>query len=208
MRTRLTVTTILLAISALLVGCASKTKFPTYYTLHVPTPPDPPGSGERQVSVAVREFSAPTYLRQGALVYRPSPEEVGFYHYERWAVDPREVLTQAIVDQLRATNNFNVVKIYDGRSDVDFILGGRLDKLEEVDADRGVSVEVAVSAQMTDLRSGKTIWADSASEAEKVEKRTIPAVVNEMSRAMDDVVKSLVLSLHGANSLSPRPSPD
>jgi ABC-type uncharacterized transport system auxiliary subunit len=208
MWTRLTMTAIALGISALLVGCSGKTKFPTYYTLQLPTPPDPPSAAKPEFSVAVREFGAPAYLRQGALVYRPSPEEVGFYHYQRWAVDPREVLTQAIVDQLRATHKYSVVKIYDGRSDVDFLLGGRLEKLEEVDNDHVVRVEVAVSAQMIDLRSGKTVWANSASDAEKVEKRTLPAVVSEMSSALDHVVENLLLSLHVANTADMRPSPN
>jgi len=35
----------------------------------------------------------PDYLRQGASVYRPSPEQVGFYNCQRWAVNPREFVT-------------------------------------------------------------------------------------------------------------------
>jgi len=103
MRTRLTATFILLAISASLIGCTGRTRFPSYYTLHVPPAPDPPVAGGTRVSIAVHEFRSPAYLRQGAIVYRPSAEQIGFYNYQRWAIDPREFLTNAIVDRLRAS---------------------------------------------------------------------------------------------------------
>jgi ABC-type uncharacterized transport system auxiliary subunit len=205
MRKRLTATLVMLTLSACLIGCVSKAKFPTYYTLHVPPVADVPPAAGTRASVAVCEFRSPAYLRQGAIVYRASPEQVGFYQYHRWAVDPREFLTNAIADRLRASGRFAEVKIYDGRSDVDFILSGRLEKLEEVDSEGGVRAEVALSAQMTDLRSGKTVWANAASESAPVDKRNVAAVVAEMSQATDRAVQKLLASLtvSTTSSLSP-----
>jgi ABC-type uncharacterized transport system auxiliary subunit len=154
----------------------------------------------------VREFGSPAYLHQGAIVYRTSPEQVGFYQYHRWAVDPREFVTNAIIDHLRASGKFAAVRAYDGRSDVDCILGGRLEKLEEVDYEGGVRVEVALSAQITDLRSGKTVWANAASESARVEKRNVPAVVAEMSQAMDGAIQKLLASLTVSTTSSLNPS--
>jgi cholesterol transport system auxiliary component len=208
MRTRRTATFILLAISASLIGCTGRTRFPSYYTLQVPPAPDPPVAGGGPVSIAVHEFRAPAYLRQGAIVYRPSAEQIGFYNYHRWAVDPREFLTHAIVDRLRASGRFAEVKIYDGRPDVDFILSGCLEKLEEVDYQGGVKVEVALSAQMTDLHSGKTVWAHTASETAAVDKRTVPAIVAEMSHAMDRTLQKLLASLSVSTTASLEPRQD
>ena len=154
-----------------------------------------PAAGRARASVAVGEFRSPAYLHQGAIVYRASPEEVGFYNYQRWAVDPREFVTNAIADRLRESGRFAAVKIYDGRADVDFILTGQLEKLEEVDYEGGVKVEVALSAQMTDLHSGKTVWSNAASETAEVSKRTVPGVVAEMSRAMDGAIRKLLSTL-------------
>ena len=174
----------------------------------MPPAADMPVAGGTRASVAVREFQAPAYLRQGAIVYRASPEEVGFYNYHRWAVDPGEFLTNAIADRLRASARFAEVKVYDGRSDVGFILSGRLEKLEEVDYKGGVRVEVALSAQMTDLRSGKTVWANAASETAEVDKRTMPAVVAEMSQAIDGAIQKLLASLTVSTITSPEPRKD
>jgi len=195
MKNRLAATLVALSFSACLVGCVSRTRFPAYYTLHVPPAADLPTAAGTRASVAVCEFRSPAYLRQGAIVYRASPEQVGFYQYHRWAVDPREFVSNAIIERLRATGRFAEVRAYDGHSDVDFILRGRLEKLEEVDYEGGVKVEVALSAQITDPRAGKAVWANAASESVRVEKRSVPAVVAEMSQAMDRAIQKLLASL-------------
>src|SRR3984893_9991992 len=115
-----------LAVSAAFGGCAGKVRDPTYYTLQERPPPLPaPGPGTHS-SVVVREFRAPVYLRQGPLVYRESPEQIGFYEYHRWTSDPRQFVTAAFADRLHASGNFAQVTLYDGRSHADYMMSGRL----------------------------------------------------------------------------------
>lgn len=182
-------------ISVPLTGCMGKIKYPTYYTLNLAPAIDPPPKSGALVSIAVREFQAPAYLREGPVVYLTSPEEIGFYEYHRWAVDPREAITHAIVERLRASGNFSLVKTYDGQNDVNYVLTGRLDKLNEVDYDGGVKVEVALSAQVIDLHNGKTVWANSASNIAKVEERKVSGVVAQMSSTTDRTIEELLKSL-------------
>src|SRR5258708_7433640 len=175
---------IILAISMIFVGCVGKVRYPTYYALHLPPAPALPTAGQGHVSLAIREFRSPDYLRQGPLVYRASPEQIGFYDYHRWAADPREFVTSAITDRLRAGGTFADVKVYDGRSSADYILTGRLEKLEEVDYEGGVKGEVALSAQMIEVRTGAPVCANAVSERGKVAQRNVPAVVSEKRNAM------------------------
>jgi len=181
--------------SVYLTGCMGKVKYPAYYRLNLAPPVDPPAKTDAPASIAVREFRAPAYLREGPIVYLASPEEIGFYEYHRWAVDPRQTITGAIVDYLRASGNFKLVKIYDGRDDVDYVLSGRLEKLNEVDYEGGVRVEVALSAQVTDLHSGNTVWVNSAAEKGKVEGRKMSSVVAQMSKLTDRSIEALLKSL-------------
>jgi ABC-type uncharacterized transport system auxiliary subunit len=185
--------------SVFLTGCMGKIKYPAYYRLNLVPPVDPRARIDAAASIAVREFRAPAYLREGPIVYVTSPEEIGFYEYHRWAVDPRQTVTQAIVEYLRASGNFKLVKIYDGRNDVDYVLSGRLEKLNEVDDEGGVQVEVALAAQVTDIRTGNTLWANSAAEKGKVEGRNVSSVVAQMSnltdRSIEQLLKSLTLPL-------------
>lgn len=184
-----------LAASIALVSCAGKIKYPTYYTLNLPPAPDPPAQAGAKASLAIREFRAPGYLRQGAIVYKTSPEQIGFYNYHRWAQDPRDLVTNAVADHLRASGNYAQVKLYDGHSDVDYVVSGRLEQLEEVDYEGGVKVEVAVSAQMTKLATGETVWNNSVSEVGNVAERNVPAIVSEMDRAMNRAIDKLLTPL-------------
>ena len=177
---------------ATLVGCGGPAKYPNYYTLHVPPPPDPPAPEGVRACLAVREFRSPTYLRQGAIVYKTSPEQIGFYNYHRWAVDPREFVTNAVTERLRASGNFAQVKLYDGRSDIDYVLSGRLEKLEEIDYGGTVKVEVAISAQMTSLATGTTVWTNEVSEVGTVETHDVPGVVAEMNATMGRAIEKLL----------------
>lgn len=192
-RPALFVLTIASAVS--LAGCLGKVKYPTYYALELPPPAVAPTSNAATVSVAVREFRSAEYLRRGSIVYRPSAQEVAFYDYHRWATEPPKTITESLVDHLRASGNFARVKNYDGRSDVDYVLGGRLDRLDEVDYQGGVKVEVTLSAQLTDTRTGKTIWEDTASESSIVDKREVSSVVAAMSQTLDHTITKLVASL-------------
>lgn len=178
----------------ILCGCGA-VKYPNYYTLDVPPPPDPPARGALHAILAVREFRSPEYLHEGAIVYKTSPEQIGFYNYQRWATDPREVVTSAVVDRLRASGAFTQVKPYDGRADIDYVLSGRLEKLEEIDYDDGVKVEVAISAQVVQLSTGATVWTNSVAEVGQVDKRKVPDVVEAMSRTTDKAIAKLLMSL-------------
>ena len=176
----------------ILVGCGGAAKYPNYYTLHIQPPVDPPAPEGVRASLAIREFRSPTYLRQGAIVYKTSPEQIGFYNYHRWAVDPREFVTNAVAEHLRASGNFAQVKLYDGHSDIDYVLSGRLEKLEELDYGGGVKVEVAISAQIVCLATGAQVWTNAVSEVGTVDKRDVPTVVAEMNRTMDRAIEKLL----------------
>ena len=186
-----TVLALMLALLPTLAGCG-RVRYPRYYTLNVPAPPDPPAPESVRTSIAVRQFQSPVYLRQGPIVYRSTPEEIGFYEYHRWASDPRNIVTSAIVDHLRASGNFSAVSAYNGRPDNDYVLSGTLEKLEEVDYQSGVKVEVAMSAQITRVATGTTVWSNAVSEVGTVSQRTVPGVVSQMNRTMDQAINKLL----------------
>ena len=189
-----TVTTIVFCLAALvtLTGCAGKVRYPNYYTLNLPAPPDPPAGENAHAILAIREFRAPAYLRQGAIVYKTSPEQIGFYAYDRWATDPRDFVTNAVIERLRASGGFARVQSYDGSRDVNYVLSGRLEQLEELDYQGSVKVQVAISAEMTSIATGATVWSNSVSEIGDVNLRDVPAVVSEMNRTMERAISKLL----------------
>jgi ABC-type uncharacterized transport system auxiliary subunit len=192
MKKSLAMTLVALSTLAALAGCAGKVGRTNYYTLDLPAPPDPPAAENAHTSVAIREFRAPAYLKQGAIVYKPAPEQIGFYAYHRWAIDPCQFVTDSIIARLGAAGTFSHVKHYDGQPDADYLVSGRLEKLEEIDYEGGVRVEVAVSAQMTKLDTGTIVWSKAVSEVGEVKQHDVPTVVSEMSNTMERAIEKLL----------------
>ena len=125
-------------------------------------------------------------------MYRTTPEEIGFYEYHRWAADPRTLVTSAVVDHLRAGGQFSMVSMFDGRPNNDYVFSGRLEKLEEVDYQAGVKIEVAISAQITRGATGTTVWSNAVSETRPVSQRNVPGVVSQMNRTMELAINKLL----------------
>lgn len=178
-----------------LMGCA-KIRYPNYYVLNVPIPTSPsPNSAPNSGTVAVREFRAPPYLRQGPIAYRPETERIAFYDYDHWAEDPRRAVTNAVIRELQTRGIFKAAELFDGRGTPDFVMTGSLDHLEEVDTGKSVSVEVGLSATLQDLKSGEVVWSRSTLKTSTVEQHSVSGVVAEMSRDLSDAAKQLVSSV-------------
>lgn len=190
------------AVTLLMAGCGGKILYPKYYALEIPPTPRPALSTEatndarqKTVTVAVRQFETPPYLRRGRIVYRPAPEEIGFYEYHRWADDPGATVTSAVIDSLRSSRLFSFVTPYDGHNRQDYLLSGQLERLEEIDYGGGVRVEAKLSAELVNMRTGVTMWTGDASETLRVDTRNVNSVVVEMSHAVQRSIDRLVDSI-------------
>jgi hypothetical protein len=51
------------------------------------------------------------------------------------------------------------------------------------------------SKQVTEFRSGKTIWTNSTADTVKVDRRNVPAIVAEMSSLADRTIEKLLTPL-------------
>jgi uncharacterized lipoprotein YmbA len=186
----------LMALPLSLTCCAGKIRYPSYYVLN-PSAPQPHTAEPAPLagSVVVREFAAPDYLRQGPIVYREPGNRLRFYEYNRWAVDPRRAVTDAVIRDVQSRSIFRSVGPYDGRGAPEYILSGEILHLEEVDDGAGVSIEITLSARLTDANSGNVLWQNTASQTAKLDQRSIPGIVGEMSRDLENTIESLISSM-------------
>jgi ABC-type uncharacterized transport system auxiliary subunit len=189
-----------------LAGCGS-VRYPTTYVLNFPSPVAQVAPSEVALGpVAIREFQCPEYLCEGRIVYRPSPEEVGFYEYHRWAMNPRQSIKQYVLEGLRAQSLFTSVTAHERGSDAAYVLSGNIERLEEVDQGRDVRVVCTISAQLLDTRSKFIVWSHAASETVRVEKRDIHGVVSSLSSAArtaaDRLLKSMADELPATNGVA------
>jgi ABC-type uncharacterized transport system auxiliary subunit len=178
-----------------LAGCGS-VRYPTSYLLNLPAPaPQAAPAQEPLGPVAVREFRCPDYLCEGRLIYRPTPEEVGFYEYHRWAASPRQAITESMADALRARSLFKSVTVHERGIEAAYVLTGTIERLEEVDQDGDVQAVCTISALLVEARSGSLVWQHTASEAVPVRQRNVAGVVVSLSSAARAVIDRLAASV-------------
>ena len=181
----------------LLIASCGGGRRPHYYALEIPPAPVQTLSAPRfPGTVAVCRFETPSYLRQGRIVYRENPEEVGFYDYHRWAAEPAETVTTAMIEALRSSRLFSTVKRYDGHNQQDYLLVGRIDRLEEIDYGGPVRVGAQISAELVNLRTGATEWTGNAPQTLNVDNRNVDSVVRAMNRAVQNGIDQLMASLN------------
>src|SRR3954464_10313374 len=93
-------------IGALAISACGSARYPAYYTLHFQPSTQAPASERNIGTLAIKELRCPEYLCEGRLVYRPTPAEVGFYEYHRWASSPRAMIAQYLAERVRARSLF------------------------------------------------------------------------------------------------------
>jgi ABC-type uncharacterized transport system auxiliary subunit len=184
------------SLALLMLGCGGKVRYPKYYTLELaptlrPGTSDPPKLG----TLAVRPFGTSAYLRQGRIVYREAPNEVAFYEYRRWAADPSAAVTTAVMETLRPSGLFSSVDRYDVHDKPEYLMTGRLERLDEIDYAGGVRVEVKLTARLVNLRTGITVWVGEATETSAVETRTVNSVVAADSKAVQACIAQLITGM-------------
>jgi ABC-type uncharacterized transport system auxiliary subunit len=186
-------------IFVILAACGGRIHYPSYYALNLPPPPTPQAAQSKQLlaSVAIRQFSAPRFLRAGAIVYRQSPEQLGFYNYDRWAVDPRSTITSGFVRVLKSRGIFQSVRLFDGSAISDYLITGTLEHLEEVDQGHQVSINVSISAQLMNAKTGNVVWSDGSSQTASLEDHAMAGLVAGMSQAAEEAITNLVSSMQG-----------
>jgi ABC-type uncharacterized transport system auxiliary subunit len=176
-------------------GCGS-VRYPTSYVLNFPAPVRPVGPSDSVLDpIAIREFRCPEYLCEGRIVYRPSDDEVAFYEYHRWAVNPRQAITEYVATALQAQSLFKSVTVHERGLEAAYVLSGNIERLEEVDHGRDVHVLCTISAQLLDTRRKSVVWSHSASETVRVEKRDIRGVVSSLSTAARTAADRLLKSI-------------
>jgi ABC-type uncharacterized transport system auxiliary subunit len=183
-------------IVALMATRCGKVRHPNYYTLALAPTLAPAGdAGHALGTLAVRDFEIAAYLRQGRIVYRESPTQVGFYEYHRWVTNPSATATTAIIDSLRTSGLFSQVDSDAKHIKSDFLLTGKLERLDEIDYAGTVRVEVKLSARLVNLRTASLVWSGDEAETAKVEKATVDSVVVGMSHAAQKCIERLLASL-------------
>lgn len=175
--------------TAWVLACGGPVPPTNYYVLNLPSPV--PAVASLEHTTVVMPIRAGRIIRQGRIVYRESPEQVGYYEYHRWAEDPQASVARSLQRHVVARGTFASAAPFDGKTRADFILRGELERLEEVDHGGAVRAEVELSLELVDSDTARVVWSGAASESEAVPASEVRAVVECMSAAVERAIQRL-----------------
>jgi ABC-type uncharacterized transport system auxiliary subunit len=83
----------------------------------------------------------------------------------------------------------------DGRAISDYLITGTLDHLEEVDQGHRVFINVSISAQLMNVKTGNVVWSDTSLQTTSLEDHAMASLVAGMSQAAEQAITNLVSSM-------------
>jgi len=123
------------------------------------------------------------------IVYKPSRNEVAFWEFHQWAAPPARMITDRVAGRLRRSGLFGWVDSFPyswGR--VDFVLRGAVLAFEEVDREDGWYARVELFLELSEPGGDAPLWSSRVGAERKASGRQPAAVVDALSRALDEAV--------------------
>ena len=171
------------------LACGGAVPPTNYYVLDLPAAAPAPAPLEHTaILMPVRVGGV---IRQGRIVYRESPVEVGYYEYHRWGEDPQESISRARREQVLALGTFARLDRFDGRAAADYVLRGELLRLEEVDHGGGVRAAVEISLELVESATARVVWVGTVEKSEQVSASEVRSVVAGLSAAAEQAIRQL-----------------
>lgn len=169
-----------------------------YFTLHLspakPVLPTESALASKYGPVAVRDVTIASEYRTDRLVYRPSPYEVGYYNYARWAIAPeaniRRALRRALSESRLLLPLEETVAAEQGAA---FILETHVDRLDEARAGPDAwEAHLSISFKLIERETKELAVFHQADIRRPVETRAPLAIVRALSEALDEAVAAFL----------------
>jgi cholesterol transport system auxiliary component len=133
------------------------------------------------VTLLLGPIGTSNLYRDDHIVYTSTGQAMGTYEYERWAEPPSEMITDALLRELRASGRY--LQTYSLRSNVrgDYLLRGHLYDFREIDG-KVLTARVAFDFELHDSKTGAIVWTRYYSHDEPVDGKDVAAVVAAINR--------------------------
>ena len=199
-----------------LSSCVSLSKpSPTIvqYTLHYDPPSNTKGKTLAVVLKVERFYVAPEFNTY-QMVYGEGAFKRNVYHYHQWRSNPGDLVTYALIRDLRNSGSFAAVLPRESPIPPTHILEGMVDQFYEKDG--SMTCDAVLSMSITLLVQGepditkRILLQKSYQETEPCDRRNLDALAKAMSHAMRRVSGKIIKDLRthlGAPPMDPQANP-
>ena len=177
----------------LMVGCATPVYIPTlHYLIDPPTNVQEVEASDK--CLAIRTLESPqTYRLQ--ILFLANNVVLDEYPNAKWAEQPKEAVTQAITDAIKATKRFRDVVNAADFADPDLLLTGKLRHFEEVRNEDGRFAECEVRLELRTTKERELLWAKTLNERVPVTEQTVEGTAKAMNGAVAQIATKVAEAL-------------
>jgi ABC-type uncharacterized transport system auxiliary subunit len=154
-----------------------------YYTLtstHPATRFDEPFP----VKLRVRDLEMRRSYRRDELVFRADAHELSFQRSRRWSEPPQRMISGIVREQVRRSNIAAEVQDDTAAAEPDYVLGGEIEAIEQINVDNDRYAHVALVLRLTRFRDEATVWTYRIDARRPVTGAAVRATVRVMSEIL------------------------
>lgn len=191
-------TALMLVVGILIAGCASQPPVPSdkFYRLQAVFASTPSPSVKFPGTFEVERFTADGLTAGRPIVYVKSddPNQLQEYHYHFWTQPPTIMLRDELVTYLRQANIADSVVIPEMRLDPQYVMTGRIRKLEQVlGTPNRTRIEIEISVRQPN--DGKLLFLKSYAHETEQTGPGVAAAVNGLNEALNIIYSDLLADL-------------
>ena len=194
----------LLAILICVSGCSmgeKRTYVVKQYIFEYPAP-TVEGLVQTEDLIKVERFSVVRAFNTTAMLYQDSPSSLNSDPYNRWRVNPGEMVPDYLIRDLRKVNLFRAVYSYHDIAGTRYVLQGQVEDFLEVDEKESSKAILGMSVTLLDLTKKEVpqqvLFQKNYRCEDPLREKTAPGFAQAMSRAMEKLSRQLVLDLREA----------
>ncbi len=179
-----------LALTLALTGCFfAKPADTKYYVIdYIPTPTKARlEKGPYPFVLRMRDCNIAETYRRPQIVYRQSANQMEFYGYHLWAVDPDRMIGDLVIKHLKTVHLFENVTRTVETYVPDHYLGCDIQAIEEYDNQDSWYAHLAMEYQLEDAKTNQILWKKSYDLRKKVSQHEPVYVVRELTVLLETI---------------------
>jgi ABC-type uncharacterized transport system auxiliary subunit len=183
---RLAVACLALALTSCFFAKPTDTKY--YVIDYIPTPTkERLAKGSYPFVLRMRDCNIAETYRRPQIVYRQSANQMEFYGYHLWAVDPDRMIGDLAIKHLKAVHLFeNVTRTVESYVP-DYYLGCDIQAIEEYDNQDSWYAHLALEYQLEDAKTNQIVWKKTYDLRKKVSQHEPVYVVRELTVLLETI---------------------
>ncbi|HEC14553.1 MAG TPA: ABC transporter [Rhodospirillales bacterium] len=179
-------------VSAMILALAacSQPEVPTdrYYRLQLAAPSAPMRRVVLKGTLEVERFIANGLIAGRPILHSQAgkPNEIREYNYHFWTEPPIVLLRDQLVTYLRAVKIADVVVTPEVRIAPDYVITGKIKRLEKIDGERPKAV-VELELALRKTAGGKLLYLDSFRVETEAADNSVAAAIEALNAALDEI---------------------